>query len=355
MKRKILHVDIDAFFASVEQLDNPSLKGKPVIVGGTGQRGVVATCSYEARRFGVHSAMSTQVARRLCPQGIFINGRHERYRDMSQEVFRVLWNITDKIEKISIDEAYLDISNLDCCPMNVAKKIKEDIKSITGLTISVGISYNKFLAKLASDWDKPDGIYEIKEEDVPEILKPLSILKVHGLGKKTASKLNRIGIFTIEDLLGYSVDSLCPFLGESRGIEVYHRIRGLDNREVITNTERKSYGRETTFLEDVKCKEYIIHYLKDFTEEIVEELRKSNKGARTVTIKIKYEDFEQITRSQSMEYPTNDFKTIIDTVRLILGNIELHKRVRLVGVSLSNISDYSSTQLSFLDTFDIIY
>ncbi len=349
MKRKIIHVDIDAFFAAVEQIDNPKLRGKPVIVGGVGERGVVATASYEARRYGVHSAMSTQVARKLCPNGIFVKGRHDRYREASMHVFEILEEITHKMQKISIDEAYLDLSLLNYSPRDIGLKIKKDVKKRTGLDISVGISYNKFLAKLASDWDKPDGLYEIKEEHIPELLKPLSVLKVHGLGKKTAARLNRIGIFTIEDLLKYSLDSLIPILGELWAREIYDRIRGIDDRPVVTTESRKSYGRETTFTEDIKDKSFIIEVLEEFAYEIVEDLKDTHKSVRTVTIKIKYEDFHQITRSHSLEYPTNDINVIKETLKMILDNLELEKRVRLAGISLSNIGEHENIQLNIFE------
>ncbi|MCD6436216.1 MAG: DNA polymerase IV, partial [Clostridiales bacterium] len=197
MNRKIIHVDMDAFFASVEQLDFPELRGKPVIVGGTSSRGVVATCSYEAREFGVHSAMPNFQAKKLCPKGIYVHGRHQRYEEISREIFSLLTEITDEIIKVSIDEAYLDVTNLYLSPEYIAKYIKKKIKKETGLNISVGISYNMFLAKIASDWDKPDGLFIIRKEDMPDILKPLSIIKIHGLGKKSAGKLNNIGIYTI--------------------------------------------------------------------------------------------------------------------------------------------------------------
>jgi len=200
MKRKILHVDMDAFFAAVEQLDHPELRGKAVIVGSSSERGVVATCSYEARVFGIHSAMSGPVAKRLCPHAIFVRGNHARYSQVSKEVFTIIEGLANTIEKVSIDEAYIDITDLYQSPLYVAKAIKQAVYEATGLTISVGISYNKFLAKLASDWNKPDGLFEIKEEDLVALLDDLPIIKVHGLGKKSVARLNRIGIFTIKDL-----------------------------------------------------------------------------------------------------------------------------------------------------------
>ncbi|SHI51729.1 DNA polymerase-4 [Dethiosulfatibacter aminovorans DSM 17477] len=349
MKKKILHVDLDAFFASVEQLDNPKLKGKPVIVGGTSKRGVVATCSYEARKYGVHSAMSSVMAHKLCPNGIFVRGHMERYKEISSQVFEILHEVTDSIQQMSIDEAYLDITDLDEDPHDIAVWIKEEVKNRIGITISIGISYNKFLAKLASDWNKPDGIFKITEEDIPDILIPLPVLKVHGLGKKTAAKLNNIGIFTIGDLLQYDIKSLSYIFGQSRAEEIYNRIRGIDNRSIKVTSIRKSYGRETTFSEDTKDREYIREVLDIYLLKITDRLKKSNKLAKTVTVKIKYEDFEQITRSHSLTSYTSSYDLFKEAMDLVLDGVELKKKVRLAGVSLSNISDSEHYQMSIFD------
>ena len=200
MKRKIIHVDMDAFFASIEQQDNPEYRGKPVIVGGLSGRGVVSTCSYEARKYGIHSAMPMYMAKKLCPQGIFLPVRRKRYEEVSEQIFKILYDITPFVEPVSIDEAYLDVTHVDKNPEDIALEIKKKIKGETGLTVSVGISYNKFLAKLASDWNKPDGLMVITKDMVPEILKPLPVTKVHGIGEKSAEKLKSIGIETVEDL-----------------------------------------------------------------------------------------------------------------------------------------------------------
>jgi DNA polymerase-4 len=348
-KRKILHVDLDAFFASVEQLDNPDLRGKAVIVGGSSDRGVVATCSYEARRYGVHSAMSSIMAKKICPNCVFVKGRMNRYIEISKEVFDILTEITENIQKVSIDEAYLDITDKEKSPYETARWIKEQIKERIGITISIGISYNKFLAKLASDWNKPDGIFEIHEKDVPDILKPLSILKVHGLGKKTAKKLNNIGIYKIEDLLQYNKEYLSYFLGKSRAEEVYNRIRGIDERPVKTTNPRKSYGRETTFKADTNDINIIKDILSQYLFEISFKLVKEKKTAKTVTVKIKYEDFEQITRSHSLPSHTSNMHLFEEALDLIIYNLSLEKKVRLAGISLSNIATNDSYQLSLFD------
>lgn len=349
IKRKILHVDLDAFFASVEQLDNPKLKGKPVIVGGTSKRGVVATCSYEARKYGVHSAMSSVMAHKLCPNGIFVRGHMDRYKEISSQVFEILHEITDNIQQMSIDEAYLDITDINTSPENIAVWIKEEVKKRIGITISVGISYNKFLAKLASDWNKPDGIFIIDENDIPNLLIPLPVLKVHGLGKKTAAKLNNIGIFTIGDLIQYDIETLSYILGQSWAEEIYNRIRGIDHRKIKITSMRKSYGSETTFGEDTRDREYIRLILDKYLIRITDRLEKSNKLAKTVTVKIKYDDFEQITRSHSLVSYTSNFTLFKEAMDIIIDDLVLKKKVRLVGVSLSNITDNDCYQLSLFE------
>lgn len=351
MKRKILHVDMDAFFAAVEQVDNPELRGKPVIVGGSSERGVVATCSYEARVYGVHSAMSSQVAKKLCPHGIFVRGNHARYSEISRQIFNIIEGMANTIEKVSIDEAYIDVTDLYQSPLYIAKAIKKAVFEATGLTVSVGISYNKFLAKLASDWNKPDGIFEILEEDVAGLLDALPVIKVHGLGKKSVERLNRIGIFTIGDLKKYSVESLSGILGEQWAKEIYNRIRGIDNRAVGNFTDRKSFGKETTFSEDSADRAYLLSILEGFTEETIKHLKKKQLLTKTVTIKVKYEDFEMITRSHSMESYTDDESQIRETLHLIYEKIIFQKKVRLIGMSLSNVIEGDAVQMSLFDLY----
>lgn len=351
MKRKILHVDMDAFFAAIEQVDNPELRGKPVIVGGSSERGVVATCSYEARVYGVRSAMSSQVAKKLCPHGIFVRGSHSRYSEVSRQIFNIIEGMADNIEKVSIDEAYIDVSNLYQSPLFIAKAIKKAVFEATGLTVSVGISYNKFLAKLASDWNKPDGIFEIKEEEVAGLLECLPVIKVHGLGKKSVERLNRIGIFTIGDLKKYSVESLSGILGEQWAREIYNRIRGIDHRPVGNFTDRKSFGKETTFGEDSADRQYLLEILEGFTEETVKQLKKKQLLTKTVTIKVKFEDFETITRSHSMDSYTDDDNQIRETLLLIYEKIIFKKKVRLIGMSLSNVIEGDAVQMSLFDLY----
>jgi impB/mucB/samB family./impB/mucB/samB family C-terminal./IMS family HHH motif. len=273
MMRKIIHVDMDAFFASVEQHDNPKLKGKPVIVGGLSGRGVVSTCSYEARKYGIHSAMPMYMAKSLCPNGVFLPVRFQRYREVSKKVFDILYEITDIVEPLSIDEAYLDVTDIDKNPEDIAKEIKEKVYNETGLTVSAGVSYNKFLAKIASDWNKPDGLMVITEDMVPDILRPLSVSKVYGIGEKSSERLKKIGIEKVDDLLKLSEEELINIFGKY-GKEIYDRIRGIDLRPVETYRETKSIGKETTLKKDTDDIDLLTKYLEGFSRTISLELKK---------------------------------------------------------------------------------
>lgn len=349
LARKILHVDMDAFFAAVEQLDHPEYRGKPLVVGGSSDRGVVATCSYEARAFGVHSAQPTFMAKKLCPDAIFVRGNHERYSEVSKQVFNILYDICDKIQVVSIDEAYLDVSDLYYSPMYIAKYIKKRVKDEIGLTLSVGISYNKFLAKLGSDWNKPDGIMEIKKEMVPDILKPLPIRKVHGLGKVSVSKLNKIGIFTIEDLLKYSKEFLEDFLGKFGG-EIYDRINGRDDREVKHESGgRKSIGTENTLSEDTDDVDYLKAQIKKFCIKIEKILERKMVSAKTVSIKLKTYDFETHTRSKTLNHYIYTEDDIYKVAGDLFDEYELDKKIRLIGVTVSNIESRDQEQLNIFD------
>ncbi|MDS0524082.1 DNA polymerase IV [Clostridium sp. SHJSY1] len=346
MNRIILHVDMDAFFASVEQKDNPRLKGKPVIVGGIGERGVVSTCSYEARKYGVHSAMPIFLARSKCPMGIFLPVRYYRYREISERVFEIFKEVTPIIEPLSIDEAFLDISN---SRFNSGEKaglyIKERVRKELGLTLSIGISYNKFLAKLASDWNKPNGIMFISENMVPNILKPLPISKVFGLGKKSVGKLNNMGIFTIEDLYELPKDFLQERLGKM-GLVVYDRIRGIDNREVETFRERKSVGKERTLRENTSDKDELLGYIKGFSKEVSSILMSKNILGKTVTLKYKTGDFESHTRSKTLNHYICTAEEIYESIKEILEVEELSEDIRLIGISVSSFKETRIEQLS---------
>lgn len=347
MKRIILHLDMDAFFASVEQMDNPQLKGKPVIVGGIGERGVVSTCSYEARKFGVHSAMPGFMARQKCPDAIFLPVRMKRYKEISNKIFRLLSQYTNKIEPLSIDEAFLDISEHGKNYLSVAHKIKKDILKKTGLTVSVGVSYNKFLAKLASDWNKPDGLKIITKDMVPDILMPLTIDRIYGIGKKSVQKLNAMGVYTIEDLSKWPIDFLKNFFGK-QGEEIYNLIRGIDLREVETEREAKSFGRETTLDNDTDDIEELLSYLKGFSVHVSYALRVRSLYAKTITVKIKTSRFATHTKSKTIDSPIDKSKDIYKEAEKLLREINLNEKIRLIGLSVSNITDGYQEQMTFL-------
>lgn len=339
---------MDAFYASVEERDNPNLKGHPVIVGGTKKYGIVTTANYEARKFGVHSAMPIFMAKAKCPHGIFIPTRMQEYKKVSKEVFNILYSFTDLVEPVSIDEAYLDVSNIAMTPIEIGEKIKKTVLENTGLTLSIGISYNKFLAKLASDWNKPNGIKVITRTMIPDILMPLSISKVHGIGKKTSKKLNNIGIYTVRDLYRLSQEFLVEFFGKS-GNEIYNRIRGIDNRELDLERERKSLGVESTFSTHTKDRDILIKYLESFSKELTEDLKRENLQGRTITLKIKYENFKSHTKSRTYQEEIYKFDDIYEISKVLLEEIQLKKEIRLLGLTISNLSSRYMKQLSFYD------
>lgn len=346
MKRSIIHVDMDAFFASVEQMDNPGFKGKPVIVGGVSGRGVVSTASYEARSYGVHSAMPMFQARALCPDGIFLPVRHERYKEVSNAVFEILGRYTHIIEPLSIDEAFLDVTGQDA--VRVARSIKQEVKDKTSLTISAGVSYNKFLAKLASDWNKPDGLMVITEDMVPDILRPLPVRKVYGIGEKSAFRLNSIGVYTIDDLLMLTREQLINLFGRF-GSTIYDMIRGIDNRPVETVNETKSIGRETTLDKDTVDRSELKGYIRDFCEEVAQSLKRHGLYTKTVTVKYKTEDFKSYTRSRTADRFMSDEKDITGLAMAIIDSLTINEPIRLIGVSVSNLTEEAPVQLSIFD------
>ncbi|AGX44868.1 DNA polymerase IV [Clostridium saccharobutylicum] len=346
MENKILHVDMDAFFASVEQRDNPELRGKPVIVGGVSERGVVSTCSYEARKYGVHSAMPIFMAREKCPNGIFVSGRYGKYTKVSQEIFKLFNELTPLVEPVSIDEGFLDLSEAKIKDgMEAARYIKNRVYREIGLTLSIGISYNKFLAKLASDWNKPNGIKEITKEMIPDILLPLSISKVHGLGKISVAKLNNMGIYYIKDLYNMPKEFYLEYLGKS-GIDIYNRIRGIDNRKVEVVRERKSVGKERTLKFDTKIKEELLEYIKEFSFEIEDILSRKNVMGKTVTLKYKTKDFENHTRSKTLNYYVNTQIEIFEIAKELLEAEQLKDEIRLIGVSVSSFKENELQQIT---------
>ena len=332
---------MDAFYASVEQRDNPELQGKPVIVGGDPQgRGVVAACSYEARKFGIHSAMPCRHAYQLCPEAVFLYPRFEAYQEVSTQIHEIFHEYTDLVEPLSLDEAYLDVTtnkkDLEYAT-EIAKEIKQKIKEKTGLTASAGVSYNKFLAKIASDLNKPDGIAIITPDQAIAFIETLPVRKFFGVGKVTEKKMNGLGIFTGADLKRWDREDLQKEFGKA-GPYYYDIVRGVDDRPVESEWERKSVGREETFAEDILDVEKIHFELEKLVEDTVHTLNNLKKRGRTVTLKVRYSNFKTITRSMSLDASTNDKKQIMDIVDLLLPKTEIGSRkVRLVGVSLSNL------------------
>lgn len=337
--RKIIHVDMDAFYASVEQRDNPELRGKPVAVGYGGPRGVVAAASYEARRFGVYSAMPSLTAKRLCPELIFIEHRFDVYRSVSRQIREIFLRYTDLVEPLSLDEAYLDVTwnkiGLPSATL-IAQRIKREVLRATGLTASAGVSFNKFLAKVASDVNKPDGLTVITPEDAPTFLSALPIEKFYGVGPATAEKMHQLGIRNGADLLNFSEQRLVRTFGKA-GSYYYEAARGIDRREVIPTRERKSLGAERTFERDLVTEQEMLERLEPITREVAEDLEKRELQGRTVTLKIKYADFVQRTRSRSPGEVVDGFDALWAVVRRLLHEPELPGRpVRLLGVTVSN-------------------
>ena len=339
---------MDAFYASVEVQDNPTLKGKPVAVGGLSDHGIVTTANYEARKFGIHSAMPIFMAKKLCPNAVFLPVRMKRYKEVSKQVFKILYDITNLVEPVSIDEAYIDISLIDSDALSIAHMIKERVYAKTGLTLSIGISYNKFLAKIASDWNKPNGIKLISPNMMPDILLPLPVKSVHGIGPKSAERLNNIGIYTVADLLNLSEDFLVELFGKWGG-DIYDRIRGIDNRKINTERERKSLGTETTFSQVTKDKEILMSYLHDFSIEISDSLVKNQIHGKTITLKVKYEDFIVRTKSKTLLNDIYLAKDIYEIALSLLNEIIRDRNIRLIGLTISNLSSTQTEQLSFFD------
>lgn len=338
--RKIIHVDMDAFYASVEQMDNPELIGKPLAVGGGGKRGVISAASYEARKFGVKSAMSGNLAIKLCPELIFVRPNFERYNEISKQVRKIFYDYTDLVEPLSLDEAYLDVTeNKKGNPSAslIAKEIRERIFNEIGLTASAGISINKFVAKVASDYNKPNGQKTVNPEEVLEFLEKLDIRKFYGIGKVTAEKMYQRGIFTGADLKTKSEEFLETHFGKS-GRYYYHIVRGRHNSEVKANRIRKSLAAERTFSDNLSSEIFMLEKLNHIAEEVSRRLTKSKVAGKTVTLKIKYSDFTLQTRSKTLPYYLSDKDVILDTAKDLLYQEKLKNSVRLLGISMSNLN-----------------
>ena len=339
--RKIIHVDMDAFYASVEQRDDPSLRGKPVAVGGR-QRGVVMAASYEARKYGVRSAMPSVTAKRLCPELVFVKPRFEVYKEVSRQIREIFLDYTPLVEPLSLDEAYLDVTtNLKNIPLasDIAREIRARILETTGLTASAGISYNKFLAKLASDYRKPNNQTVIPPEKGPGFVEGLEVGRFHGVGPKTAEKMKRLGIRTGADLKEQSLEFLEQYFGKS-GTYYYAIARGRDERRVVPNRPRKSVGSETTFMEDLGRPQEIEEGVDSVLDDVWSYCERTGMAGRTVTVKIKYADFQIVTRSRTLPVPVASRDELARTsVALVRTIFPLEKRVRLLGVSLSNMAE----------------
>ena len=340
LQRKIIHVDMDAFYASVEQLDNPDLIGKPLAVGGSENRGVVAAASYEARKFGVRSAMSGAQAKRNCPDLIFVSPRFDRYKEISQKIRKIFFEYTDLVEPLSLDEAYLDVTqNKKGNPSAslIAEEIRQRIFQEVGLTASAGISVNKFVAKVASDINKPNGQKTINPEEVETFLENLDIKKFYGIGKVTTEKMYQQGIFTGKDLKSKPLEYLELHFGKS-GTHYYYIVRGIHNSEVKPNRIAKSVAAEHTFNSNLTSEIYMEERLEQIAMELSRRLSKHKISGKTVTLKIKYSDFSQHTRSKTLPYFISDKGLIFSTIRELLYQEKMKNSVRLLGISLSNLN-----------------
>lgn len=341
VQRAIIHIDMDAFYASVEQRDNPELKGKPVIIGGSVEsRGVVSTASYEARKYGVHSAMPMAEAHRLCPDGVYLPVDMQKYRLVSHQIMDIFHRFTPEVEAISLDEAFLDVTasqKLFGTAEEIGREIKRLIKTELNLTASVGLSYNKFLAKLASDMDKPDGFYQIGPEELESKVWPLPVRRMMGVGGKTAQLLEGMGVRTIGQLAKMNMGLLEHILGK-QGIMMYEVANGVDNRMVEPVRESKSVGRETTFPKDISERYVLETILFTLADDVCHTLRATNLKGRTVSIKIRYPDFRSITRAQTLDGYTSSFEPVFEAVKQLMEhNYKDGTPVRLIGVTVSGL------------------
>jgi DNA polymerase-4 len=356
LQRKIIHIDMDAFYAAVEQRDNPKYRNKAIIVGGNpNSRGVVATCSYEARQFGVHSAMPSSHAYRLCPQAIFVKPRFSVYQETSAIIREIFSRYSDKVEPLSLDEAYLDVTDSELFKGSatlLAKQIKAEIRKKTQLIASAGISYNKFLAKLASDYGKPDGLFLITPEQGEIFIEQLVIGKFHGIGPATEQKMHQLGIFTGQDLKQVSLEILQQHFGKAAA-HYFNIARGIDHRQVNSQRIRKSIGGETTFQQDLDDPQQIIEQLHTLFEQNLAKLQAKNQNAYTLTIKIKYQNFVQITRGKTLNQPIKNDQQARLVITDLLKNTGIgEKKVRLLGITLSGLESRQHQRLQQMDLFE---
>jgi nucleotidyltransferase/DNA polymerase involved in DNA repair len=341
--RSILHVDMDAFYASVEQLDNPSYRNRPVIVGadpkGGSGRGVVAACSYEARKLGVHSALAISRAWKLCPDGVYVRPRMQRYIEVSAQIMEVFRRYTDLVEPLSIDEAFLDVTgsgSLFGPPDQIARSIKKEIRERTGLTASIGVAPNKFLAKIASDIRKPDGFMVVEEKNAEAFLRELPIARLWGVGPKTEQRLHALGYRKIGDLAAAKRESLIQQLG-SLGEHLHQLAHGLDDRPVVANWEPKSVSSETTFDEDTRDRDLLLRTLLHLADHVAERLRKDGYRAGKVTLKLRYSSFVTHTRQESLEKSVQTGEDIAAVARRLFAQFPLKQKIRLIGVGAGDL------------------
>ncbi|MEY2702701.1 MAG: polymerase damage-inducible protein DinB [Bacteroidota bacterium] len=347
LQRKIIHIDMDAFYASVEQHDFPELKGKPIAVGGSEVRGVVSAASYEARKFGVRSAMSGVQAARLCPTLIFVKPRFDRYKEVSKQIREIFLDYTDLVEPLSLDEAYLDVTeNKKGNPSAslIAQEIRNRIFEKTGLIASAGISINKFVAKIASDYHKPNGQKTVSPDEVEGFVEQLDVKKFYGIGKVTAEKMYQLGIYTGKDLKSKTLDYLEQHFGNS-GRAYYNLSRGISYSQVKPNRTIKSIGAERTFNENLSSEIYMESRLENIANELDRRIKKYKIAAKTITLKIKYSDFTQQTRSKTLAYFIADQSLIYDVAKELLYQEKLKDSVRLLGISMSNLNTNQKKQV----------
>lgn len=343
----ILHLDLDAFFASVEQLLDPALRGRPVIVAGLGSRGVVSAASYEARRFGVHSAMPTVKARRACPDGVFLPPRMREYEDRSRQVMAILRSVTPLVEPISLDEAFLDVAGarrLHGTGPEIGVLLRRRIRGETGLTASVGVATTKFLAKLASDLAKPDGMLVVEPGHELGFLHPLPVERLWGVGPATLSRLTRMGVATVGDLAAVPLDALVAAVGRSQGAHLHALAHNVDDRGVVPVRKAKSVGNEETFPVDVYEVRELRREVVRLADRVASRLRDAGLAGRTVTLKVRYGDFTTITRSTTGRDAVDTAAVIVRTAHDLLASVEVHRGVRLVGISVSQLSEPVASQ-----------
>ncbi len=356
--RSILHVDMDAFFVSVELLDRPDLRGRPVVVGGNGPRGVVAAASYEARFHGVFSAMASATAMRLCPGAVFLDGRHGRYSEVSRRVMAIFADVTPLVEPLSLDEAFLDVSGVTRSigePRAIARLIRRRVRDEEGLLCSVGIGPNKFIAKLASKMAKPApsptgpipgaGIVEVQLERIAAVLEPLPIRALWGVGPKTAEKLSRLGIVTVSDVARTPIEGLRSAVGSSAAEHLWALAQGIDDRPVVADLDAKSISKEETFITDRFTVEELAQDLSRMADGVGDELRRADRAARTVQLKVRFADFSTVTRSTTLRTPTDDGLELLRCAEAMLAKIDCSVGIRLVGVGGTNLVDGGVRQL----------